>query len=77
MSSGGNDDSGASPSSSWNPTVFWSVNAFILFMLLAACLSCRYGGKYLLIITRQAADHNARQNSDQQIQEGICQFPDR
>jgi hypothetical protein len=50
--------------STFNSTVFWCVNAFILCMLVTACLSCRYGSKYLLILTRQASDHHARQNSD-------------
>lgn len=60
------NDNSSSPSSSFNPTVFWTVNAFILCLLLAACCSCRYGGKYLGVIIQNMTrhDHHARQNSD-------------
>jgi hypothetical protein len=54
----------AAAAASFNPAVFWSVNAFLLCMLLATCWSCRYGKKYLMIITRHSIDHNARHNSD-------------
>jgi hypothetical protein len=54
----------ATTASSFNPTVFWSVNAFIFFMLLVACLSCRYGNKFFQLLMFSQSDHRARTNSD-------------
>lgn len=40
----------------FNSTVFWSVNAFILFMVVAGCCSCYWGAKYLLHSDQHRAD---------------------